>query len=123
MEHDGGAVLGEDLAHALLFLAVGQHGHEHRRLDVALVEQLALDLEQVVLGVVEQHDLARSDARDLTAQLRADRAAGARHEHGLLGQVGAHAIELHVHRLAAEHVLDAHLAHLPRNGIGDPPDP
>ena len=69
VEHDGGPVLGEDLAHALLFLAVGQHRHEHRRLDVALVEQLALDLEQVVLGVVEQHDLARPDARDLAAQL------------------------------------------------------
>ncbi len=53
-----------------------------------------------------------SDARDLAAQLRADRAAGAGHEHGLPRQVGADALELHVHRLAAEHVLDAHLAHL-----------
>ena len=65
--------------------------------------------------MVEQHDPARPHARDLAAQLRADRAARARHEHRLPGQVGAHPVELHLHRLAAEHVLDAHLAHLARD--------
>ena len=114
MEHDRRAVLGEDLAHALLFLAIRQHRGEHRARHVALVLQLALDLEQVVLGVVHQHDLVRLHARDLPAQLGADRAAGARHEHRLPGQVGAHPLQLHLHRLAAEHVLHAHLAHLPR---------
>ena len=81
---------------------------------MALVLELALDREEVVLGVVEQHDPVRLDARDLTAQLRADRAPGAGHEHGAPRQIGADALELHVHRLAAEHVLDAHLAHLAR---------
>ena len=45
---------------------------------MALVVHLALDLEEVVLGVVEQHEPARPHARDLAAQLGADRAAGAR---------------------------------------------
>ena len=34
-------------------------------------------------------------------------------EHDLAGEVGADAVELHAHRLAAEHVLDLHLAQLP----------
>ena len=51
-------------------------------------------------------------ARDLAAQLGADRAAGAGDEHDPAAQVGAHAVDLHAHRLAAEHVLDLHLAHL-----------
>ena len=37
VEHDRRAVLGEDLAHALLLLAVGEHRREHRGRDVALV--------------------------------------------------------------------------------------
>ena len=57
----------------------------------------------------------RRHARDLAAQLGADRAAGAGDEHDLAGEVGADAVELHAHGLAAEHVLDLHLAHLPRD--------
>ena len=64
--------------------------------------------------MVEQHDPVGLDARDLPAQLRADRAAGAGHEHRLPAEIGADALELHLHGLAAEHVLDAHLAHLAR---------
>ena len=79
---------------------------------MALVLELAHDLEQVVLGVVDEHEPARADARDLAAQLAADRAAGAGHEHDLVGEVGADALELHPHRLAAEHVLDLQLAQL-----------
>ena len=79
MEDDRRAVLGEDLAHPLALLAVGEHGDgvEH----VAVLHELALDLEEVVLGVVEQDQPARADARDLAAQLGADRAAGAGDEH------------------------------------------
>ena len=113
MEDDGRAVLGEDLAHALLLLAVGEHGREFLPGDVALVLQLALDREEVVLGMVEQDDPARLHAGDLTRELRADRATGPGDEHRLPREVGADAVELHVHRLAAEHVLHAHLTHLP----------
>jgi hypothetical protein len=118
VENDGGSVLGEDLAHALPLLAVGQHGAQHRWLHVALVEQLALDFEEVVLGVIEQHELTAAPpthhASDLAAELSADRAAGARHQHDGALQIGADAVELHLHGLAAEHVLDLHLAHLAR---------
>ena len=86
------------------------------RADVALLLELAQDLEQVVLGVVDEHQAPRADPRDLAAQLAADRAAGAGDEHDLAGQVGADALELHPDRLAAEHVLDADLAQL----AGDP---
>jgi hypothetical protein len=52
------------------------------------------------------------DAGDLAAQLRADRAAGAGDEHDLAGQVRADPVDLHHDRLAAEDVLDLHVADL-----------
>ncbi len=112
VEDDRRAVLLEDLPHALLFLAVAQHGGKHRGRHVALILELALDREEVVLGVVDEDHAVRLDAGDLAAELRADRAAGAGHEDDLAGQVGADPLELHVDGLAAEDVLDAHLAHL-----------
>ena len=110
MEDDRGAVLGQHLAHALLLLAVGQDGHGGP--DVAVLLELAADLEQVVLGVVDEHQAARAHAGDLAAQLGADRASRAGHHHDLAGQVGADALELLADGLAAEHVLDADLAQL-----------
>ncbi len=80
---------------------------------VPVLDQLALDLEQVVLGVVEQHEPLGPHARDLAAQLGADRAAGAGDEHDPLAQVLADALDLHPHRLAPQDVLDLDLAHLP----------
>ena len=110
VEDDGRAVLAEHLPHALLLLAVGEHRDGVER--VPVLDQLARDLEQVVLGVVEQHEPARAHARDLAAELGADRAAGARDHHAAAGQVAARRLDLHPHGLAAEHVLDAHLADL-----------
>ena len=110
VEDDVGAVLREDLAHPDGVLAVGED--RGGAAEVAVVLELAPDLEQAVLGVLDQHEPLGADARDLAAELRADRAAGARHEHHLPAEVGADAIDLHAHRLAAEDVLDLHLAHL-----------
>ena len=91
-------------------LAVGEH-----RLDageVALLDHLAVDLEEVVLGVVEHHQQPRADAGDLAAELGADRAAGAGDEDDPVAQVGADPVELDHDRVAAEHVLDLDLAQL-----------
>ena len=110
VEDDRRAVLGDHLPHPLLLLAVGQH--RHGGADVAILLELAPDLEQVVLGVVDEHQPVRPDAGDLPAQLGADRAAGAGDEHDLARQVGADPLQLLAHRLAAQHVLDPHLAQL-----------
>ncbi len=74
VEDHGRPVLAEHLAHPLLLLAVGEHGD--RGAEVAILLELASDLEQVVLGVVDEDQPRGPDARDLPAQLRADRAAG-----------------------------------------------
>ena len=50
---------------------------------VAVVLELALDREEVVLGVVDQDEPPRGHARDLAAELGADRAAGAGDEDDL----------------------------------------
>ena len=50
--------------------------------------------------------MRRLDARDLAAELGADRAAGARHEHDLALQVVGDRLEVDLDGLAPEHVLD-----------------
>ncbi len=96
VEDDVRPVLGEHLAHPLLLLAVGQD--RDRGADVAILLELAQDLEQVVLGVVDQDEPARAHPGDLAAQLAADRAAGAGDQHDLALQIGADTLELHPHR-------------------------
>ena len=110
VEDHGGPVRGQHLPHALLLAAVGQHAGGGAHVPVLL--ELAQDREQVVLGVVHENEPAGSDARDLPAQLGADRAAGAGDQHHLAVEIGPHALQLDPHRLAAEHVLDAQLADL-----------
>ena len=120
VEDDRRAVGLEDLAHALLLLAVREDDVEGGVVHVAVVLELALDREEVVLGVVEEDEPARRDARDLARELLADRAAGAGDEDDLAVEVRADAVELHPHGLAAEDVLDldvAHLAHRGRAGL------
>ena len=110
MEDDVGLEALHHLQHPVRLLAVGEH-----RLDageVALLDHLAVDLEEVVLGVVEHHQQPRLDAGDLAAELGADRAAGAGDEDDAVAQVGADPVELDDDRVAAEHVLDLDLAQL-----------
>ena len=111
MEDDVGVEALHHLQHPVGLLAVGEHGLDPG--EVALLDHLAVDPEEVVLGVVEHHQQLRPDAGDLADQLGADRAAGAGDEHDLVLEVGADAVELHHDRLAAEHVLDLDLAQLP----------
>ena len=87
VEDDRRAVLGEHLSHPLALLAVGEHGRERGGVDVAVVLELALDAEEVLLRVVEKHEPPRRDARDLPAQLGADRAARAGDHHDLAAEV------------------------------------
>ncbi len=108
MEHDARPVLGEDFAHPLLFPAIRQHRDRHA--EVALVLELAQDLEQVVLGVVDQDQGTRGHPGDLPAQLGADRATRAGDHHDLPRQIGSDPLDLHPHRLAAQDVLDSDLA-------------
>ena len=71
----------EHLAHLGAVADVREHGQ--RRGKAALADELALDVEQRWLGVVDEDDAPRADACDLTAELGADRAAGAGDENGL----------------------------------------
>jgi len=106
VEDDSRLVALEDLAHLGAALAVGQDRDGRR--EAALVDQLALDLEQGRLALVDQHQPLRPEPRDLAAELRADRSSGPGDEHRLLAQVGGRRLEIDLDRLAAEHVLDLH---------------
>ena len=114
------AVRLDDLAHAILVV----HAAEQRRdLEVAVlrggdVPQLAVDVVERQLRHLEQQDAARTEARDLPAQLRADRTAGAGDHHDLVADARVEQPQIGRHRLAAEqvaridvtNVLDARLA-------------
>ena len=107
-----GAVLVEDLPHLLAVLDVAED--RGGGVVAALVDELALDLEQIRLGVVEEHEPRGADARDLPAELRADRSARAGDEHDLAGQVARDRGDVDLDRLAAEHVLHLDRAQLAR---------
>ena len=96
----------EHLAHLRLVAGVGEH--RDRGGEVALVDELALDLEQRGLRLVDEHEAGRAEPRELAAELRADRAAGARDEHRLVLDVRRHEREVDLDLLAAEDVLDLH---------------
>jgi hypothetical protein len=106
------AVAAEDLGHPLALLAVGQDRRDRGRVNVAVLLELALDLEEVVLGVVDQHEHAGSHAGDLAAELGADGAAGAGDHHHLAAEVGADAVDVHPDRLAAQDILHLDVTHL-----------
>ena len=112
MEDDAGPVLGEDLAHLDPVLDVGHDRHAGE--EPALAGELAVDLEQRRLGVVDQHEPRRAEAGELAAELGADRAAGTGHHHDLRRDVPRDAVEIDLDRLAAEHVLDLDRAQLGR---------
>ena len=80
----------------------------------ALVLELAVDLDERVLGVVDEHDLLRSERGDLAAELRADGAAGAGHEDGRARDVRGDRRNVELDCLAAEDVLHLDLAELAR---------
>ena len=112
VEDDVRPVLGEHLAHPLLVLAVGQDGGGASTWRSPTSSRSISNRFASLWST--QDEPARVHARDLAAQLGADRAAGAGDEHAAAGQVAADELDLHPHRVAAEHVLDAHLAQLAR---------
>jgi hypothetical protein len=103
VEDDVGPVALEDLAQPPLVAHVGEHGHA--RAEAALVHELALDLEERALGLVDEHDPLRLGARELAAELGADRAPGTGDEDGLARDVRRDRAHVDLDRLAAEQVL------------------
>jgi len=112
VEDDARPVAVEDLPH----LRPALHIREHRdaRREAALVHELALDLEQGRLALVDEDQPLGPEAGDLAAELGADRAAGAGDEHRLVLEIRSARVEIDVDRLAAEDVLDLHRPDLRR---------
>ena len=111
VEDDVRPVLLEELAQLRPVPDVREHRQRGR--EAALADELALDVEERRLGVVDEDDAARADARDLPAELGPDRTARAGDEHGLAREVAGDLVEVDLDRLAPEHVLDLHRPQLP----------
>ncbi len=116
MEHGVRPVAREHFPHPLLVLRVAdRRDHLERRPAVA---EFLLDRVERELGELEEHQARRVEARDLAAELGADRAAGAGDEDGPAADEGLEARFVERHRVAAEQVVeldraqrrDAHLA-------------
>ena len=82
-------------------------------MESALVHELAFDIEQSRLAVVDEHEPRRPDPRDLAAELRSDRAARSGDEDDLAGEVVGDRRDVDLHRLAPEQVLHLDGADLP----------
>ena len=108
VEHHLRRVAREHLAHPRRRLGVADH-RRHRQLGEAVAE-LLLDRIQRELRELEQDQLARRVARDLAAQLRADRAAGAGHQHPLAAQQPVQPGVVELHRVAPEQVVELDVA-------------
>ncbi len=103
MEHDSRPVLLEHLAHLGPVARVREHGRS--RMELALVDELALDLEQARLAVVHENEPRGAHARDLAAELGADGAACAGHENDLPGEIARDRLQIRVNGLAPEQIL------------------
>ena len=109
MEDDGGLLGLEDHIHARRIADVGDLRVD---LHARALAQLAIDLEEAVLGVVDHHEPPDLHAHELAAELGADGAARARDHHGAAAYVGAHGGGIELHGLAPQDVLHLHGAQL-----------
>ena len=85
--------------------------------------ELVPEAVQGVLVVVEQHDLARAELRELADELGADRPSRARDEHGVARDV-ADRVHVEADEGSTQQVLDLHVpqpvdVHVAREDLGD----
>ena len=85
------------------------HADDHRQLAFQVVER--------DLGDLEQHQPAGPVAQDLTAELRTDRTARARHHHRLVADAGREQRVVRAHRVTTEEVRDIKLADVLGTGL------
>src|SRR6266568_4767710 len=78
----------------------------------ASLAHLAGDEVQRALRPLEQHDAAGTEAGDLTGQLGADRAAGARDEDAAAAELSLHGPEVELDGVTPQQVVDLHLAQM-----------
>ncbi len=100
--------------------------------------QLHFDIVQVVFTVVQEQEQLGPELGNLPAELRTDGASRPGHQHCSAAYVGAHARNVHLHRIPAQKVFNLHFPdlahrhvafqkiihagqdlHLPASGLGD----
>ena len=103
VEHHRGVV---GLKHLVqpLFVPDGADEHGHRDIAAVLLLQFHLQLVGAVLVDVKDEQLARVEAHHLPAQLRADGAAAARHQHRFAGEVAGDLLHVQRHLVAGQKV-------------------
>ena len=104
MEHHVRPVAREELGHARFVLRVADdRAHGKRRMTVA---ELLRDRVERELRELEEHQPRRREARDLPAQLGADRAAGAGDEHRAALEKAVQSRFIERHGVAAEEIVE-----------------
>ena len=115
VEHHRGVV---GLKHLVqpLFVPDGADEHGHRDIAAILLLQFHLQLVGAVLVDVKDEQLAGLEPHDLPAQLRADGAAAARHQHRFAGEVAGDLLHVQRHLVAGQKVRRVQLPESPLLG-------
>ena len=77
-----------------------------------LTDQLLLDVIRIVLIDIKNDQNLRVFRRDLSAELASDRAAAARDEHYFIPHILGYRVDIDLHRLSAQKVLNLHRTEL-----------
>ena len=105
MKHHLHGLLAQQPLHERAIGGAAEHGQQlHAGSEVAA--QLLLDRIEAGLTALQQHQPARLQPQDLAAELGADRATGAAHQHHLIGDAGAEQQRIGRHGITAEQLLD-----------------
>ena len=110
VEDDLGTPLREDLPQRLTVPDIGQD--DVSRVQKSVSGNTELGTLQPGLVAVEHDQLARAEPRDLSAQFGADRTAGTRDEHSLVGDVPRDRRHVRVNGMTSDEVFDGKIAHL-----------
>jgi hypothetical protein len=99
--------------HIIETIAVGDVADQRHHVDMrVLAGNLEVHEVERAFRLLEQQELRGAEARDLARELRADRSRTAGHHDDAAGDVVRHLLEVELHGLAAEEILDLHVPEL-----------
>ena len=110
VDHDLGPMLNENLCHPT---DVGNVTDDRDQVDRHKIPpQFPFNIEEGVLGLLDQQQTLRSELTDLSTHLRTDRSARPRHQDHLILDKSSNRIQIQLYGLASQEVVDVYVTDL-----------